>query len=187
MLSERGFTIIELMIAITIVGILLAFGLPSYSTWMNNMRIRGAAEAVQNGLQLARATAISRNTQAYFVFPTDGSLTSIVYSAVSPTNLPPNPRAPAPALIKTLQQYDQADAASNAAVATGGAYLVTFGSLGQVLVNPDGSASLSRIDVSSTAIDPAVRNLRVLLFPGGSTKMCDPAVVAPTDLRFCAF
>jgi len=188
MLSKRGFTLIEMMIAIAITAILLAFGLPMYGTWMNNMRIRGAAEAVQNGLQLARAAAISRNTQAYFVFQTDGNLSFMVYTAVSPSGLPANFRAPAANLINMLQQYDQTDESGvNTAmvVAPAGTYMVTFGSLGQVLgVNPDGSAIMTQVNVNSTA--NATRPLVVEIAPGGGTKMCDPDPGVPLgDPRHC--
>jgi type IV fimbrial biogenesis protein FimT len=83
-LNQRGFNLIELMITIVILGILLMVGLPAYTDWMQNLKIRSAAESVQNGLQVARSTAIARNTQVSLVFPVDGDLGYIVYSPISP-------------------------------------------------------------------------------------------------------
>ena len=194
MLNRRGFTLIELMVTLAVFAILIMMALPSFSAWMNNMRIRGAAEAVQNGLHLARTTAIAHNTQVMFVFPTPGSLDYLVYELVSPGALPVSWTAPASTDINMVQQYNQAEGASNTAVTIGGpdpaAYMVTFGSLGQVLGNPDGSTSLTKIGVDSATSSgqPGIRPLNVLIFAGGATKACDPdSKILNTDSRFCSF
>ena len=187
MLKRRGFTIIELMVTIAVLSILLMVGLPSYSIWMHNMRIRGAAEAVQNGLQIARATAIARNTQVSLVFPADGNLSYMIYSVISPTNMPADFRAPG-AEVDIYRRYNQQEGSSNASVTMtpAGSYMVTFGSLGQRLSNPDGSGIPTQIDVGSAVSgDPAIRPLRIQISAGGATKTCDPAVTDAADPRKC--
>jgi type IV fimbrial biogenesis protein FimT len=57
---------IELLIAMVIVGVLSALAAPSVNVMVQNGRIRTAAESVQNGLQLARANAVKRNTTVRF-------------------------------------------------------------------------------------------------------------------------
>jgi type IV fimbrial biogenesis protein FimT len=64
--NETGFTLVELLIGVTIMGILLVMGLPSFKSWVQNTQIRTATEAIQNGLELARAEAVRRNTQVRF-------------------------------------------------------------------------------------------------------------------------
>lgn len=68
MLNSRysGFSLVELMIGVTIVGILFIMGVPSFKSWIQNTQIRTATEAIQNGLELARAEAVRRNTQVRF-------------------------------------------------------------------------------------------------------------------------
>lgn len=192
MLTQRGFNLIELMITIVILGMLLMVGLPAYTDWMQNLKIRSATESVQNGLQLARATAIARNTQVVLVFPADGDLGYMVYSAISPSNLPADFRAPNTALINEVRRYSQAEESTGASVTVqpGGAYMVTFGALGNVVINPDGSPILNQIDVDSTArpsvSNPAIRPLRIAINPGGSTRACDPHPSVPIgDPRHC--
>ena len=53
----RGVTLIEMLIGLTVLGILLMLGMPSYTTWIQSTKIRAAAESLQAGLQLARAEA----------------------------------------------------------------------------------------------------------------------------------
>lgn len=63
---DAGFSLIELLIGVTIAGILLVMGIPSFKSWLQNTEIRTAAESIQNGLELARAEAVRRNTQVRF-------------------------------------------------------------------------------------------------------------------------
>jgi type IV fimbrial biogenesis protein FimT len=192
MLSQRGFNLIELMVTIVILGILLMVGLPAYTEWMQNLKIRSAAESVQHGLQLARSTAIARNTQVSLVFPTDGDLSYIVYSPISPSNLPADFRAPAAALINEVRRYNQGEDAAGASVvvAPAGGYMVTFGALGNRVINPDGSPVLDQIDIDSATMPSvsytAIRPLRIVINAGGSTRSCDPHPNVPVgDPRHC--
>ena len=61
-----GFSLLELMVVLTLVGILALLATPSMAEWMKNQRIRGTAEALLNGLQTAREEAIRRNRPASF-------------------------------------------------------------------------------------------------------------------------
>ena len=63
----RGFTLIELMVAVAIFGLLLTLGSRSFTAWIQNQQIRTGAESVLNGMQLARGEAVKRNASAMFV------------------------------------------------------------------------------------------------------------------------
>ncbi|MES1981472.1 MAG: GspH/FimT family pseudopilin [Pseudomonadota bacterium] len=63
---QQGVTMIELLIVIVIVGIVSVLAAPSVNVMIQNGRIRTIAESVQNGLQLARANAVKRNTTVRF-------------------------------------------------------------------------------------------------------------------------
>src|SRR5258708_5346761 len=69
----RGFSLIELMIGLTVFGIVLVLGLPSFSEWLQTQQIRVATEATLNGLQVARAEAVRRNLPVQIVFTPPGS------------------------------------------------------------------------------------------------------------------
>jgi type IV fimbrial biogenesis protein FimT len=57
-----GFTIIELMLVIAIVGVLVAFALPEMRNLMRNQRLKTTSLDLFASLQLARSEAIKRNT-----------------------------------------------------------------------------------------------------------------------------
>jgi len=66
MFRSRGFSLIELATVIAIIGTLMALGIPSFQTWLRNVKIRNAAESLQNGLQFARMEALRRNERVSF-------------------------------------------------------------------------------------------------------------------------
>ena len=59
---SNGFTIIELLVVISIMAILATLAIPSYLDFFEKGRLRGATEAVYEQLQYARAQALKRST-----------------------------------------------------------------------------------------------------------------------------
>jgi type IV fimbrial biogenesis protein FimT len=79
---QRGFSIIELSVALTIAGVLLALGAPAMSGYLQNARLGTAAQSIYGGLQMARTEAVKRNQQVEFVL-TNSALESTSADAVS--------------------------------------------------------------------------------------------------------
>ena len=61
--AQRGFTIIELMTALVVAGILLAVAIPSFRELLARNRVEGVAGELSTDLQYARSEAVSRNAQ----------------------------------------------------------------------------------------------------------------------------
>jgi type IV fimbrial biogenesis protein FimT len=57
----EGFTLIELMMTIAILGILLALAMPSFSAMLMQNRLSAQTNAFINALQFARSTALTTN------------------------------------------------------------------------------------------------------------------------------
>lgn len=62
--KELGFTLVELMVTVAIVGILAAIAMPNFQSMIQANRIQSAAAEFQAGLALARAEAIKRGGDA---------------------------------------------------------------------------------------------------------------------------
>ncbi len=70
--DNRGFTILELAVAIAIAAILAGFALPSYVNWQNSSRLRGAAVNLVGDLEMAKIRAIRENSQVVAQFRAEG-------------------------------------------------------------------------------------------------------------------
>jgi type IV fimbrial biogenesis protein FimT len=71
--KASGFTLTELMIAIAVLGILLALAAPSLTGVINANRLTAQANEVVASLQLARSEAVKRNARVVVCRSLDGS------------------------------------------------------------------------------------------------------------------
>lgn len=65
-LRQRGFTLMELMVSITVLGVLTAITVPSFINMMNRNRLAGEANELLAAIQYARTEAIRTNTNVTF-------------------------------------------------------------------------------------------------------------------------
>ena len=68
----KGFTLIEMMISITILGILLVFAVPAFRSFIIDQRIKNASFELNTSLQYARSEAVKRRQQVS-ISPTGGN------------------------------------------------------------------------------------------------------------------
>jgi len=68
--KSSGFSFIEVMTVIAIIGIVAGIVLPNVVGWLPRYRLRSGAEEIQSTLQLARLSAIKQNTDATVTFDT---------------------------------------------------------------------------------------------------------------------
>ncbi len=190
----RGVTLVELIIAMAILGILLSLALPSFKEWVRNAKIRTTTESIQNGLQLARAEAVRRNTVVRFPL-VDAANNSCSLSATGPhlavslDNVAGKCGATAsdtvdPRLVQLRNGTEGSDSNTvvAAALSGGGAAqsAIAFDGLGRVTPVP---AADIQIDVSNSLPGTACiasggknRCLRIIVTSGGQVRMCDPGL-----------
>lgn len=60
---QRGFTLIEVMIAMVILAILVGLGIPGFARWLPNYRLKGAARDLYSNLQLAKSGAVKERAE----------------------------------------------------------------------------------------------------------------------------
>jgi type IV fimbrial biogenesis protein FimT len=177
---QQGVSLVEILVGLGIVALLSTFAAPTFRTFTQNSHIRNGAEAIQNGLNLARSEAVRRNTQVQFVLGTGASWT--VGCVTSDANCP-----------QTIQSRPQGEGSTQAAVATSEVVASTnavvaapvftdtlvFNGLGKERTLPAANNAVFNISNPSGGSCTTMRCLRVIVTPGGQVRMCDPARVSP--------
>ena len=178
-----GFTILELMVALTIAALLLTIGMPSFTTFVRNSEIRSTAESISNGLRVARTEATRLNKPVSFTFVVGGGNPGWAINEFNPTT--------AVLVQPPFQQYAKLEAGKSAKAVTtpANAVSVTFNGLGRVISpSPIATPNLQQINVSSLVAGEA-RTLRIYVDDARGIRMCDPdpaiAALVPPDARAC--
>jgi type IV fimbrial biogenesis protein FimT len=193
--SQRGFTLVELIVTMAVLALILLAAMPSIGNWLDNTRVRNAADSIQNGLQIARAEAVRRNqSMSFWLVALDdpgtlgnecslsGSSASWVVSVNSPVaHCADEPSTVSSPMLVTGRAIGGGRPVTVAALqsdATTAANSITFDGFGRVT----GSSSINRIDLSGTT----TRNLRIEISIAGAIRLCDPAVSDGNDPRKCS-
>lgn len=179
--DARGVTLIELMIGIAILSVLLGIAVPSFRTWVQNGKVRTAAESIQNGLQIARVEAIQRNRPVQFDVRDEGA------GGAWTVCIQPEPAGacPEPDDASTIQSRT-GDEGSSAAVTVefeDEDVPIVFNAAGR-LRRPEGGTEFL---VDTSVLDAVEsRELRIIVSPSGSIRICEASFPADsTDLRAC--
>ncbi|GAB4059385.1 prepilin-type N-terminal cleavage/methylation domain-containing protein [Uliginosibacterium sediminicola] len=200
MMRARGFSLIELLITLAILGFLLAAAIPSFHAWMSNSRVRLVADTLQNDLRKAQAEAVRRNHQTALILTASTSSLSALNATGSTTG---------GNWFMRVVNANSSESTSDATV--GGSYflgastiganygvsmsastaMVCFNSIGRPVTNssaanlPSGGTYNLACTAPADAATPltytlsgatsSVRSLKVTVSLGGQIRMCDPA------------
>ena len=194
--SQYGLTLVELMIGVAIVSMLLIAAAPSFTLWIQSTQNRSAAESILNGLQLARAEAVRRNTMVRFTLTDASGLVAWNVGCVTVTDNCPATIQKRSASEGTVNARAgiSTDAIPNPAPAnqfsteisagTGLGAGVSFDSMGRVPMANVGT-DITRIDITNAAMSSA-RRMVVVVGTGGQIRMCDPSIALSVNPQGCS-
>lgn len=187
--KQRGVTLIELLIAITIVGVLYMLAAPSYGAWIQNQQIRTAAESILNGIQMTRSEAVKNSRRASFVLcdlpASSWEVLAVSAAAPAPVVSLVCGSNPGAGVIRVQERSGrEGSRLAQVVVTPAGATTITFNGIGRVVANADATPfPVTEINVSTPTGN---RPLRITLGAGGNTRMCDPSpLLSATDPRHC--
>ena len=66
--NRKGFTLTEVVVALSILGIMTAISIPSYLSWLPRHRLQTSARQIYDDLNLAKIRAVKENTYACITF-----------------------------------------------------------------------------------------------------------------------
>lgn len=185
---QRGFSIIELSVAMTIAGVMLALGAPAMSGYLQNARLGTAAQSIYGGLQTARSEAVKRNQRVEFVL-TNSALESTTADSVSldvtGRNWVVRQQPSASAAYVLVEQKAAGQDLGGVAIAAD-APAVVFNSLGGTVSGAMTTIALTNPILGACAPGGPVRCWNVIVLTGGQVRLCNPdPTLAAGDSRRC--
>jgi type IV fimbrial biogenesis protein FimT len=182
-----GFTLLELVVAMGIFGILVVVTVPVMRTWVCNVKVRSVCDALQNGVRLAQSESLRRSRQVVFSLTNSTTPQTLGFTAVangtywSIYTIPSmTDGTEAPTLI------DSGVLSNSANVTITGPAAICFNSTGRLVTNS--SAGVIAVTNGPTCAQPtagtpprsayavnltgADRPLEVDVYLGGQVHMC---------------
>jgi len=162
------------MVVVAVIGIVAALAAPSYRAWIQNTKVRTAAESILNGMQKARSEALMRNTLVRFTL---GANSAWTVECVTPSARACNDLTSG--VVETRNNNEGGTATAVITPTPGTANNVTFTGLG--VISSSATNQLTQVAVSFAGAD---RSLNITLGAGGNVRLCDPNAKS-TDVRKC--
>ena len=199
----RGFTLLEIMIALSIMGVLLAVGMPSMSKMVYANKVAAAGQFYSEGFSLARNQALTQNGASRLVlsrnagngqfdwridvcFPRSDDPCNAASSNWSTTDAPASgdPKGAVNGFRSLLRRADALPPSAQLTLATGAddARAVYFTPLGWV--DPAMAPRIERIDLTPAGKQSSAAPVTaVALTMAGNSIRCKPQVAANDPQR----
>lgn len=169
--KQQGFSLIELMVSITVLSILLALATPNQAAWIASSRIRTAGDSIFSGMQATRSMAINRNSAVYFVIAPTTTGWQVIDNNGS--------------TVLNQKSQNENNTSYNTTVTPLGATTITFDGRGRTMNNVDGSPTITKLTFTNNTGQAAAKTLNITIGIGGVVRLCDPSISDPTDTRAC--
>lgn len=167
MKNKNGFNLIELLVSISIMSILLTISVPSFSSWLNNLRVETIIKTYNLAILQARTEAIKTNKLVRLNLNSDTTWEIL------------NEKAEVINRKNSEITYSGIDISFNPSWG----YAITFNGNGEVVSNQEaglGGDFINAIEVVGKSYFTNPKKIRLKIGAGGATLICN---IDETDIK----
>lgn len=168
LLRSRGFTMLELLIVLAIIGILAAVGIPWFMKVMQRQALKAAVHEIQTTLAAARMTAVKLNAPVSVAIVS--TTPPLQFQVVEPAPPAPTPTLPSRfvSLNANAVRFVSTPSSTNGAI--------VFGGDGRLMVTPPLSALTPslRMVVEGPANGPVRNQIKIDTNGAGAVRIITP-------------
>lgn len=169
-MKQKGFSLIELMVSLSIMSFILVLASPSFVAWIANLKSKNVTESVQYAILQTKTEAMKTNSRVRVEIQNDTSWQIIRESDGAIINGKVSGEAQ-----NTLQINTEPNNANS----------ITFNGLGNVVENSDGSDTVNNIRIVNSLDYNSKKNFRITVLNSGMVEVCDEEKTNPQHHMFC--
>jgi type IV fimbrial biogenesis protein FimT len=190
---EDGFSLIELMVTVTIFAVLAAMAAPSLSQYSENMKTLAAAESLYASLQQARTEAIRRNVPVELVFTDQPPVADSVETNGLTDNGPNWIVRQTPEALDDPHVFIEGKSGGEGGGRVGQTSSIAINSSTSSIrfnasggfVGADARVEFVQSGRTCALVGGEARCMQVKVNAGGQVRLCDPAASGAGDTRKC--
>jgi type IV fimbrial biogenesis protein FimT len=183
---NAGFTLLEMVVTITIFSILVALTVPTMRVWICNAKVRAVADALQNGVRLSQTESLRRSRQVVFALTNSTTPQTGTFTATTNGNYWAIMTIPAMTDGSESAAFVQSGVLSStsANVQITGPAEICFNSVGRLVANTSTGVAGGSCSAPTVGTPPrltyvitlagADHSLQVEVAQGGQVHLCDP-------------
>jgi type IV fimbrial biogenesis protein FimT len=185
--ARQGFSLLELLVVMALIGIVLVMAVPAFGKWSADARLRAVSESLVNAIRQTQATAVAQGRTSLFALTSDASPVVTSTAAANSSNWfselnllggSDDTQAGLGLILKSTE-------GSQHKVTIVGPALICFNSAGRQTSLTPTATSLSSTSCTAPTNDAsspttytlsrtsASRSFKVLVYLGGRVRMCD--------------
>ena len=169
--SARGFTLIEMMVAVALVGIIMAATLPGFAGFLNGQKMNMTANNIYTAMQITKSSAIQQNARMTLVLDTSKGNWCIFNRTVEPDSTTCSWTSNTMESGVVRKYIEPLSNGIEMAAVPSDATQITYDGLGRVVPNPDASAIITSIAVTMPNDETRANTVQL---SNGIVRLCDP-------------